>query len=119
LRSGIDGGRERFVGGSEGVDVGAALDFTLKFEGWYLPLGIVRASGTGNAVWETEVRRDGGVGRVVSEGEAVVEEAFDILDGDNDLEVDGLSYAARWFLENGLVFDWFERISWYGKYPLN
>lgn len=51
------------------------------------------------------MRRDGGVGRVVSEGEAAVEEAFDILDGDNGLEVDGLSYAARWFLEKGLVFD--------------
>jgi hypothetical protein len=40
----------------------------LKLEGWYLPLGIVRASGIEAVGWKDEDMADVGIFRVVSEG---------------------------------------------------
>ena len=51
-------------------------------------MGIVRTSGTGKAAENAGERMDDGARGVVSKGEAMVDEAFDMLDGDDGRDVD-------------------------------
>lgn len=51
-------------------------------------MGIVRISGTGKDAENAGEWMDGGIRGVVSEGEAMDDEAFDMLDGDDGCDVD-------------------------------
>lgn len=62
-------------------------------------MGIVRTSGTGREVVYAGDRIDGGARGVVSAGDAMVDDVFDMVDGDDACDVD--LWASRVWLANG------------------